>query len=213
MENLQKGFCPPCKNEWEGLYPRCKKHGRDYVHLYKNEQKGLCPGGILSYTQSTNELSVDQLRVLVYSRSVLQWVQEDTCHCLHNSVTITIYDYNSLQNYLVVADQGMHKVRLLNGYYLLVIRTHQVHRLVLSCSAGYNVGNGINLYNYMYMGRKDRFKLLKSNVTYWQFTVKLSGSVKCTYAFWYSHCRKNGWQSARQQDQFHNYWLDQVLEL
>ena len=30
-----------------------KKHGRDYVHLYKNEQKGLCPGGILSYTRST----------------------------------------------------------------------------------------------------------------------------------------------------------------
>ena len=22
-----------------------------YVHLYKNEQKGLCPGGILSYIQ------------------------------------------------------------------------------------------------------------------------------------------------------------------
>ena len=21
-----------------------KKHGRDYVHLYKNEQKGFCPG-------------------------------------------------------------------------------------------------------------------------------------------------------------------------
>ena len=26
-----------------------QKHGRDYVHLYKNEQKGFCPGGILSY--------------------------------------------------------------------------------------------------------------------------------------------------------------------
>ena len=25
-----------------------KKHGRDYVHLYKNEQKGFRPGGILS---------------------------------------------------------------------------------------------------------------------------------------------------------------------
>ena len=26
---------------------------RDYVHLYKNEQKGLCPGGILSHTHIT----------------------------------------------------------------------------------------------------------------------------------------------------------------
>ena len=50
-KNLRKGFCQPCKNEREGLYPRCKKHGRDYDHLYKNEQKGLCPGGILSYTR------------------------------------------------------------------------------------------------------------------------------------------------------------------
>ena len=49
LENSQKEFCPPCKKEQGGgLYPRCKKHGRDYVHLYKNEQKGFCPGGILS---------------------------------------------------------------------------------------------------------------------------------------------------------------------
>ena len=63
----QKGFCPKkgfCPS-WK-IYRRdsvhlvkmsgrdyihvAKKHGRDYVHLYKNEQKGLCPGGILSYT-------------------------------------------------------------------------------------------------------------------------------------------------------------------
>ena len=62
----KKGFCPSWKIYrkdfvhlvkksggwgWGGrLCPRCKKHGRDYVHLYKNEQKGFCPGGILSYT-------------------------------------------------------------------------------------------------------------------------------------------------------------------
>ena len=36
-----------------------QKHGRDYIHLYKNEQKGFCPGGILSYTrQISNSYSV-----------------------------------------------------------------------------------------------------------------------------------------------------------
>ena len=63
----QKGFCPKkgffvlvgkiyrrdsvhlVKMSGRDYIHVAKKHGRDYVHLYKNEQKGLCPGGILSY--------------------------------------------------------------------------------------------------------------------------------------------------------------------
>ena len=41
-----------------GLYPRCKKHGGDYVHLYKNEQKGFRPGGILSVYR-LNQIQID----------------------------------------------------------------------------------------------------------------------------------------------------------
>ena len=33
-----------------GLCPSCKIHGGDFVHVYKNEQRGFCLGGILSYT-------------------------------------------------------------------------------------------------------------------------------------------------------------------
>ena len=38
--------------------PRCKKHGRDYVYLYKNEQKGFRPGGILSVYTGEQMLSL-----------------------------------------------------------------------------------------------------------------------------------------------------------
>ena len=31
-----------------GLCPSCKIHGGDFVHVYKNEQGGFCPGGIMS---------------------------------------------------------------------------------------------------------------------------------------------------------------------
>ena len=43
-----------CVCVWGGggvIISTLQKHGRDYVHLYKNEQNGLCPGGILSYTR------------------------------------------------------------------------------------------------------------------------------------------------------------------
>ena len=30
------------------IYPPCKKHEGDFVHLCKNEQSGFCPRGILS---------------------------------------------------------------------------------------------------------------------------------------------------------------------
>ena len=59
ISQKQTGFCPkkefclPCKKSpgGRGLYLDCKKHGRDYIHLYIDEQKGLFLGGILSYTQ------------------------------------------------------------------------------------------------------------------------------------------------------------------
>ena len=44
------GLCPSCKIHRGGLCPSCKIHGGDFVHVYKNEQGGFCPGGILSYT-------------------------------------------------------------------------------------------------------------------------------------------------------------------
>ena len=44
------GLCPSCKIQRGGLCPSCKIHGGDFVHVYKNEQGGFCPGGILSYT-------------------------------------------------------------------------------------------------------------------------------------------------------------------
>ena len=46
----QGGLCPSCKIQRGGLCPSCKIHGGDFVHVYKNEQEGFCPGGILSYT-------------------------------------------------------------------------------------------------------------------------------------------------------------------
>ena len=42
------GLCPSCKIQQGGLCPSCKIHGGDYVHIYKNEQGGFCPGGIMS---------------------------------------------------------------------------------------------------------------------------------------------------------------------
>ena len=45
------GLCPSCKIQQGGLCPSCKIHGGDFVHVYKNEQGGFCPGGILSYTR------------------------------------------------------------------------------------------------------------------------------------------------------------------
>ena len=32
-----------------GFYPSCKKHGGDYIHLYKNDQWGFFPGGFCPY--------------------------------------------------------------------------------------------------------------------------------------------------------------------
>ena len=37
-----------------------KKHGRDHVHLYKSEQKGFRPGGILSVYPSQSAILVRQ---------------------------------------------------------------------------------------------------------------------------------------------------------
>ena len=45
------GLCPSCKIQRGGLCPSCKIHGGDFVHVYKNEQGGVCLGGILSYTR------------------------------------------------------------------------------------------------------------------------------------------------------------------
>ena len=42
------GLCPNCKIQRGGLCPSCKIHGGDFVHVYKNEQGGFCPGGIMS---------------------------------------------------------------------------------------------------------------------------------------------------------------------
>ena len=42
------GLCPSCKIQRGGLCPSCKIHGGDFVHVYKNEQGGFCPGGIMS---------------------------------------------------------------------------------------------------------------------------------------------------------------------
>ena len=58
---VRRGFCPSyggdfvhlVKIMWEfqrGLCPPCKKHEGDFVHLCKNEQRGFCPRGILSYS-------------------------------------------------------------------------------------------------------------------------------------------------------------------
>ena len=49
------GLCPSCKiQRGGGLCPSCKIHGGDFVHVYKNEQEGFCPGGfcptLFSYT-------------------------------------------------------------------------------------------------------------------------------------------------------------------
>ena len=45
------GLCPSCKIQWGGLCPSCKIHGGDFVHVYKNEQGGFCPGGIMSVSR------------------------------------------------------------------------------------------------------------------------------------------------------------------
>ena len=50
------GLCPSCKIQRGGLCPSCKIHGGDFVHVYKNEQGGFCPGGILSYTRDLHLL-------------------------------------------------------------------------------------------------------------------------------------------------------------
>ena len=42
------GLRPSCKIQRGGLCPSCKIHGGDFVHVYKNEQGGFCPGGIMS---------------------------------------------------------------------------------------------------------------------------------------------------------------------
>ena len=43
------GLCPSCKiQRGGGLCPSSKIHGGDFVHVYKNEQGGFCPGGIMS---------------------------------------------------------------------------------------------------------------------------------------------------------------------
>ena len=44
----RRGLCPNCKIQRGGLCPSCKIHGGDFVHVYKNEQGGFCPGGIMS---------------------------------------------------------------------------------------------------------------------------------------------------------------------
>ena len=48
--NIKGGLCPSCKIQRGGLCPSCKIQRGDFVHVYKNEQGGFCPGGILSYT-------------------------------------------------------------------------------------------------------------------------------------------------------------------
>ena len=46
------GLCPSCKiQRGGGLCPSCKIHGGDFVHVYKNEQWGFCPGGIMSVSR------------------------------------------------------------------------------------------------------------------------------------------------------------------
>ena len=51
------GLCPSCKIQWGGLCPSCKIHGGDFVHVYKKEQEGFCPGGgggIMSVSRARN---------------------------------------------------------------------------------------------------------------------------------------------------------------
>ena len=43
------GLCPNCKIQRGGLCPSCKIHEGDFVHVYKNEQGGFCPGGLCPY--------------------------------------------------------------------------------------------------------------------------------------------------------------------
>ena len=43
--NIRGGLCPSCKMQRGGLCPSCKIHGGDFVHVYKNDQGGFCPGG------------------------------------------------------------------------------------------------------------------------------------------------------------------------
>ena len=45
---LRGGLCPSCKIQRGGLCPSCKILEGDFVHVYKNEQGGFCPGGIMS---------------------------------------------------------------------------------------------------------------------------------------------------------------------
>ena len=64
---IMGGLCPTCKIQRGGLCPSCKIHrgggggdyvlvikfmgGGDFVHVYKNEQGGFCPGGIMSVSR------------------------------------------------------------------------------------------------------------------------------------------------------------------
>ena len=48
LQNLQRGFCPPCQKLQGVLCPPCKKLEGGFVHLCQNEQGVLCPGGVLS---------------------------------------------------------------------------------------------------------------------------------------------------------------------
>ena len=48
LQNLQRGFCPPCQKLQGVLCPPCKKHEGCFVHLCRNEQGVFCPGGVLS---------------------------------------------------------------------------------------------------------------------------------------------------------------------
>ena len=50
--NIRGGLCPSCKIQQGGLCPSCKIHGGDFVHVYKNEQGGFCPGGLCPYPRS-----------------------------------------------------------------------------------------------------------------------------------------------------------------
>ena len=55
LENIQKGLCTPCKMDGEGFCPSCKKHWRDYIRLYKNEQGDLIRERFCPYPKKKND--------------------------------------------------------------------------------------------------------------------------------------------------------------
>ena len=68
-----------------------QKHGRDYVHLYKNGKGGFCPGGILSYTRyfyatfyhfraSASILLLTDVSVVIMVSVLADHYPELTCH-------------------------------------------------------------------------------------------------------------------------------------